>query len=198
MRKVLLDVVSGLEYLHSLRIIHRDIKPDNVILTEDGGLRLVDLGVARLPRIEDFPGDAIPGTPSFMAPELFDGNAGDEATDQFALGVTFCRLFAGMFPYGEIEAFSRPRFGKPKPPSAARENIPAWLDDIIMRTIAVNPDDRFGDVIELLRALEGGPAIAAAQNRQFRPLIERNPLLFWKLLCLLLALLLAVSVATRG
>src|SRR3546814_6212865 len=75
-----------------------------------------------------------------MAPELFDGNAGDEATDQFALGVTLCRLFSGSFPYGEAEAFSRPRFGKPKPPSASRDDLPAWLDDIILRAVAASPN----------------------------------------------------------
>jgi serine/threonine protein kinase len=59
--------------LHRAGVIHRDIKPDNVLLLKDGGLRLIDLGVARLPQLEDFPAEDIPGTPSYMAPELFAG-----------------------------------------------------------------------------------------------------------------------------
>ena len=93
--------------LHRAGIVHRDIKPDNVILERNGGLRLVDLGVARLPELEDFPASHAPGTPSYMAPELFAGGTGDERSDQFALGVTIYRLFSGgAYPYGEIEPFS--------------------------------------------------------------------------------------------
>ena len=69
--------------LHRAGIIHRDIKPDNVILLAAGGLRLVDLGVARVPLLEDFPAQDIPGTASYMAPELFAGRAGDEASDLY-------------------------------------------------------------------------------------------------------------------
>src|SRR3546814_8857291 len=80
-----------------------------------------------------------------MAPEIYEGNRGDEQTDQFALGVTLARLFGGGFPYGEAEAFSRPRFGKLRPPSASRDDLPAWLDDVVARAVAVAPADRFGD-----------------------------------------------------
>ena len=67
-------------------MIHRDIKPENVILQPIGGLKLLDIGVVRLPNIQDFPATAVPGTPSYMAPEMIEGQPGDERSDIFALG----------------------------------------------------------------------------------------------------------------
>ncbi len=189
--KVAVGLTRAVAALHRLQIVHRDIKPDNVILTRDGP-KLIDLGVARLPRIDEFAASEIPGTPSYLAPEMFSGNAGDEATDQFALGVTLWRLFAGRYPYGEAEAFSRPRFGRIEAPSHARPEIPAWLDAALMRTVAVDRGERFADVVELLRALEGGAAVARA-GPVARPLIERNPVRFWQGLAALLAAALLLS-----
>jgi len=171
--------------LHRLEVVHRDIKPDNVMLTSDGGLKLIDLGVARLPRVEDFRVDEIPGTPGFMAPEQFEGNAGDALTDQFALGVTLYRWFTGKWPFGEQEVFQRPRFGKPLAPSRHRPEIPSWLDDAILTAIQPDRDARFGDVVELLRSLEGGGAIERGPRRSLA-LIERDPVRFWQLVSALL------------
>ena len=126
--------------LHRAGIIHRDIKPDNVILLTGGGLRLVDLGVARVPLLEDFPAQDIPGTASYMAPELFSGRAGDEFSDLYALGVTMYRTFTAAYPYGEIEPFSRPRFGKPVALSRYRPDLPAWLDAVIGKALARRSD----------------------------------------------------------
>ena len=182
--------------LHRLEIIHRDIKPDNVMLTADGGLKLIDLGVARLPRVEDFLGEEIPGTPGYMAPEQFDGNAGDVLTDQFALGVTLFEWFTGKMPFGEQEAFQHPRFGVPPQLSRHRPDIPSWLDEAIRTAIQPDPAARFGDVIELLRALEGGGPLRVVQRRPV-PLVERNPVMFWKITSALLAIALIAALLLR-
>jgi len=182
--------------LHRLEVVHRDIKPDNVMLLADGGLKLIDLGVARLPRVEDFRPDEIPGTPGFMAPEQFAGNAGDAQTDQFALGVTLYRWFTGKWPYGEQEAFQRPRFGRAVAPSQHRPEIPSWLDNAILTAIQPDPAARFGDVVELLRALEGGGAREVGPRRKL-PLAARHPELFWQVTSAVLLAALIASLLLR-
>jgi serine/threonine protein phosphatase PrpC len=195
-----IKLAGGVAALHRAGIIHRDIKPDNVILEaihdrQVPGLRLVDLGVARLPHMEDIPAPYAPGTPSFMAPELLAGAMGDERSDQFALGVTIYRMFTGEYPYGEIEAFSHPRFRRATPLTKHRPDLPAWLDEALARATAANPDDRFGDVFEFIFALEHGAIRAAPASPRRLPLYERNPLLVWKIVAALLAVALGVSLA---
>jgi len=183
--------------LHRAGVIHRDIKPDNVILLKDGGLRLVDLGVCRAPRLEELCAEDIPGTPSYMAPELFAGAAGDEASDLYALGVTLYRAFTRDYPYGEIEPFSKPRFAGPRRLIARRPDLPAWLDAAILRAVAVDPRDRFGDVLEFAFELENGAQRGAAPALAKKPLYESNPLMFWKSVSLILLLLLFLSLISR-
>ncbi len=196
---VAIKLARAVDALHRAGVVHRDIKPDNVILTSDGGLRLVDLGVARVPRLEEFPAGDIPGTPSFMAPELFRGEAGDEASDLYALGVTVYRMFCGGYPYGEVEPFMTPRFGKYVSISRARPDLPAWLDVVVGKAAAVEPAQRFGDAIEFAYELEQGAKLAAPTSPIRPPLYERNPLAVWKLIALALAIaLLALSARDFG
>jgi serine/threonine protein phosphatase PrpC len=176
--------------LHRAGVIHRDIKPENVILQPGGGLKLIDLGVARLPNIEDFPASTVPGTPSYMAPEMIEGKPGDEKSDIFALGVTLFRMFTGAFPYGEVEAFSHPRFTRgPASVTVLRPDLPSWLDQVLLRLIAVRPADRFDGALECVFALEHGALHAAPGVPLRRPLIERDPLRFWQTVSALLVLL---------
>jgi serine/threonine protein phosphatase PrpC len=197
-----IKLAGGVAALHRAGIVHRDIKPDNVILEaiREGrvpGLRLIDLGVARLPHMEDVPAPHAPGTPSYMAPELFAGAPGDERSDQFALGVTIYRMFTGAYPYGEIEAFSHPRFKRAKSLTAHRPDLAAWLDEALARATAADPDDRFGDVFEFIFALEHGAIRAAPPVPRPQPLYERNPLLVWKVVSALLALALGLTLALK-
>jgi serine/threonine protein kinase len=192
-----LKLAKAVAALHRAGVIHRDIKPDNIIVepfsqNEGTGLKLIDLGVARLPNMEDAlalnaPGNwDAPGTPSYMAPELFKGSPGDELSDQFAVGVTIYRMFTGRYPYGEIEPFSHPRFRNPAPLRARRPDLPAWLDQVIGRAVAVKPDERFHDVLELVFELEHGAMRAPPLATGPRPVYQRNPLAFWKAIAALL------------
>ena len=191
-----LRLARALIALHRAGIVHRDVKPENVVLCADGGLKLIDLGVARLPRMEDFPAADIPGTPSYMAPELLGGAPGDEGSDQFALGVTLYRMFTGHYPYGEVEPFSHPRFGTPTPLTRHRPDLPAWLEHHLARAIHADPARRFGDLIEFTLELDGALARGQQVIARRQSLYERNPLRFWQATALLLLIALAVALAT--
>ncbi|WP_142850440.1 bifunctional protein-serine/threonine kinase/phosphatase [Telmatospirillum sp. J64-1] len=179
-RQIGIKLGKAVTALHRAGIIHRDIKPDNVILQEDGGLKLLDLGVVRIPGLEDFPQTDVPGTPSYMAPEMFAGQGGSETSDLYALGATLYRLYTGQFPQGEIEPFSHPRFKKVPSLARLRPDLPAWLDATLAKALALDPKERHGDVMELVLDLEGGPTEAQPADRRRPPLYHRNPVLFWQ------------------
>jgi len=186
-------LARGAAALHRAGIIHRDIKPDNVILEGDESLKLIDLGVVRVPGLEDFPPEDIPGTLGYMAPEMLAGEPGNEATDIYALGVTMFRAFTSEFPYGNPDATSPPRRNRPTALSALRPDLPAWLQAALGRAIAIDPTERFRDMLEFAVEMETGPARAPLAVRKPRTLYERSPLLFWQGLAALLALALLFS-----
>lgn len=191
-----LKLCRALHALHRQRVIHRDVKPDNVLLLDEGEVRLLDLGVARLPAWEEAPQASIPGTASYLAPEQFHGERGNECTDVFALGVTLFRLFSGgAYPYGEIEPFSTPRFGSPKRLAECRQDLPAWLDAVLAKAVAASPQERYADTLELAFDLENGLSKGCPLKQPRRSLYQRDPLRFWQGASLLLLVLLLGSLA---
>ena len=196
-RNIAIKLARGAAALHRAGVIHRDIKPDNVILESDGSLKLIDLGVVRVPGLEDFPSEDIPGTAAYMAPEMFAGEPGNEATDIYALGVTMFRAFTGEFPYDNVDATSRPRRDRPQALSDLRPDLPAWLQDALGRAIAADPTKRFQDMMEFAFEMEAGPARAAVAERRPLTLYERAPVRFWQVVSALLALALLFSLLRR-
>ena len=186
-RNIAVKLARGVAALHRVGVVHRDIKPDNVILESEGSLKLIDFGVVRVPGQEvSEPGD-IPGTPAYMAPEMFDGEPGNEATDIYALGVTIFRAFAGEFPYGNVDATSPPRRDRPTPLSALRPDLPAWVQAVLGRAIAADPAERFRDMSEFAIEMEAGPSRAPIAVQRPRTLYERHPVRFWQGVAALLA-----------
>ena len=147
-------VANAISILHRLNIIHRDIKPENIFYGDDHKIRILDFGVAKNSQIDDIPSMANPGTPSFMAPELFDNNEADEQADIYALGVTLYYLLTRKYPYGEIEAFQSPKFGNVIPPSKYRRDIPIWFNNFILKAVEKNKSDRFETIEEMIIVLE--------------------------------------------
>ncbi|MCW3148818.1 bifunctional protein-serine/threonine kinase/phosphatase [Stutzerimonas stutzeri] len=176
-------LLRALGMLHRRNILHRDLKPENLHLGGDGELRILDFGLAFCPGLSRVEPDGPPGTPSFLAPEAFTGTTPNVAQDLYAAGVTLYYLLSGHYPYGEIEPFQHPRFGVPVPLSRYRPDVPAWIEEMLNRAVAIDPQQRYETAEQWLLELEQG-------ERQFlpsrpRPLLEREPLKVWRGLALL-------------
>lgn len=175
-------MLKGIAALHRIGIVHRDIKPDNLHMGRDGRLRILDLGVAASDGA-DFQEINNPGTPSYMAPELFNGEAASTTSDLYAAGVTLYQLLTRKYPYGEIEPFQKPRFGDPVTPLRFRPDIPQWLEALLLKAVARDAKDRFETAEEFLLALEQGAHKPLRTPRRM-PLAQRDPLLWLKLLAI--------------
>ena len=181
-------LLGACQFLLSRDHAHGDIKPDNIlVLTEpDGGLRfqLLDLGSAA----EVFSVTSRAGTPSYLAPERFRDAALSERTEIFAIGVTLYEALSRTYPYGEVERFQTPRF-ETSPKSLTRLNpaIPPWLESVILRALSPEAERRYQNFSEMVYDLDH-PEDVRPCYRKDAPLLERNPLLFYKGLCILLLL----------
>ncbi|MCT2377875.1 bifunctional protein-serine/threonine kinase/phosphatase [Pseudomonas aeruginosa] len=176
------QLLRGLGQLHRRNLLHRDLKPENLHLGRDGELRLLDFGLAWCPGLSREDPHLLPGTPSYLAPECFSGTSPSVRQDLYATGVCLYQALTGRYPYGEIEAFQHPRFGRPVPPSRYRPDLPAWIDDLLLRAVACDPAQRFETAEEWLLSLQQGEALPAAAPR---PLLEREPLQTWRAIALL-------------
>lgn len=178
-------LVRALGRLHQHGVIHRDIKPDNLHLGNDGQWRILDLGVALSGKEPESLRVLHAGTPSYMNPEQWgDDPVLSRATfqsDLYALGVSLYVWLTGRLPHGEVEPYQTARFRRdPVPPSRLRPDVPIWLDHIVLKALARDPRQRFETAEEMLLALERGasrPLSAPAPS----PLLQRDPSLVWKM-----------------
>ncbi len=150
------QITRALGVLHRLSIIHRDIKPANLLQDESGGLRVLDMGVALAAGVPYPELTGNPGTPSYMAPELFEREKATAQSDLYAAGVSLYHLLTRKYPYGEVEPFQHPRFGDVIPPTRYRPDIPQWLENVLLRAMARDKKQRFETAEEMLLALERG------------------------------------------
>lgn len=168
---IILQCSRGLMAAEEKGILHRDIKPDNILITSDGVARIADFGLAR-PLVSDEVTSArsIIGTPHYMSPEQVDGSLLDVRSDIYSLGATFYHLLTGKPPFDAPSPLSVLIMHKERaltPPSKVKPGIPVDYDVVVMRMMAKKPEDRYQNVrslIEELVALKEGKPVASSEE----------------------------------
>jgi serine/threonine protein phosphatase PrpC len=167
------------EYLLKFDLVHGDIKPPNVMIAKDDDenleFKIIDFGSIT----EIFSSNTQSGTPSFLSPERFEADAISEASEIFSIGVTLYLALTGKYPYGEIEPFQTPTFKEVKKPSICNQNIPDWIDSLILRAIAIDKEQRYSHYSEMLFELQN-PKKVKPFFKKDASLMERSPLTFYK------------------
>lgn len=150
-------LLAGLEAAHEAGIIHRDIKPQNVMVTGDGRSVLMDFGIARQFQSEEITttGEVV-GTPVYMAPERLLGREVDQRCDIYSLGVILFELITGRQPFAGNTVFeiAQHQINDPVPsPREVDPDIPTWLDLIVLKMLEKNPEHRFQSVAQVMTVL---------------------------------------------
>lgn len=186
MRDMVEQIARGLQAFHRMEMLHQDLKPDNIMIDNNGTVKIIDFGsvvVAGLtetaPHSEQ---SALQGTALYSAPEYFLGEPGSTRSDIFSLGVIAYYMLSARFPYGTKVAqcksvAAQRRLAYQSVLDEERE-IPVWIDEALRKALQVDPYKRYAEISEFLYDLRH-------PNREFlrkrrAPLIERNPVAFWQ------------------
>ncbi len=151
---ILRQVAAGVEHAHKNKIIHRDLRPSNIMVSEEGQVKITDFGTSAWLQNVPYATTRI-GSPPYMAPEQFLGKAGF-AADIYSMGCILYEMLVGRPPIYDPDPFKileKAQEGKITPPRIKNMRIPRELDEIIMKCLAANLEDRFQRPGELLRAL---------------------------------------------
>jgi serine/threonine protein kinase len=151
---------DALVYVHAQGVVHRDLKPENVVLDAQGGVHIVDFGVAldfSSPRLTWGRFSSRLGTPEYMSPEQIRGRRGDDRVDVYALGLILYELLAGVAPYEAptVAALLQVRTSREARPLAdVAPEVDPNVARVIMRALAIDPQDRYPSAVQMLAALE--------------------------------------------
>jgi beta-lactam-binding protein with PASTA domain len=151
------QILGALAFSHRNGIVHRDIKPHNVLLDSEGRLKVTDFGIARAGTSQMTEAGSIVGTAQYLSPEQARGEAVDPRSDLYSLGVVLYELLTGHVPFGgdsPVEIAMKHLSTKPKLPSELREGLPEELDLVVMRALAKDPDERYQTAEEFAADLE--------------------------------------------
>jgi serine/threonine protein kinase/serine/threonine protein phosphatase PrpC len=206
-RGIIEQIAAGLQAFHRMEMLHQDLRPDNIMIDGTGTAKIIDFGATRIAGIaDDLPSgvdDNILGTVQYTAPEYFLGERGSSSSDIFSLGVIAYQMLTGRLPYGAkvVNTRTKSQQRKLKYKSVFDDNreIPVWIDGALKKALDPDPLKRYDELSEFIYDLRH-PNLKYL-NSSHPPLMERNPLLFWKFLSFILALavlaLLVIQHTTR-
>ncbi|MDX6481585.1 MAG: eukaryotic-like serine/threonine-protein kinase [Gaiellaceae bacterium] len=162
------QILSALRFAHKHGIVHRDIKPHNVLVDREGRIKVTDFGIARAGTSQMTEAGSIVGTAQYLSPEQARGTEVDQRSDLYSLGIVLYELLTGQTPFDgntPVEIAMKHLSATPRPASQLRRDIPRDLDMVIMRALAKDPAARYQSADEmeadLDRALRGAPVAAA-------------------------------------
>jgi tetratricopeptide (TPR) repeat protein len=150
---IVVQAASALEAVHAAGIVHRDIKPDNILIARGGLVKLMDFGLARSDEQRLTASRIVMGTPCYMSPEQARGEKADHRTDIYALGLVLYELLTGETVFADGDVLMRQVKEVPPPPSIKAPNVPRELDQIIMKAIAKDREARHVNVSEFIAEL---------------------------------------------
>lgn len=197
-RGIVEQIAKGLRAFHRLEMLHQDLRPDNVMIDVTGTVKIIDFGSAKVAGIMEINSvlehNHILGTAQYTAPEYFLGEIGSSRSDIFSLGVITYQMLTGKLPYGAQVAKSRSKAAQRKlkyrSVLADDRDIPVWVDGVIRKAVQTNPFKRYGELSSLVYDLRHPNK--DLYNQHGAPLLERNPVLFWKGICFILAIIIVV------
>ena len=198
MRGIIEQIATGLRALHRKEMIHQDLRPENIMITADGTVKIIDFGAASIAGVsEAMPMhdiEGLKGALQYAAPEYFIGGPVSKSADYYALGVIAYQMLTGRLPYGtQVAKLRTPAQLKSLKYISARQqnsHIPDWLDGALKKAVNPAPHLRYAALSEFVADIRTpNKAFSAARNR---PLAERNPVAFWKGISAFLAVIVVV------
>ncbi|MGD8568064.1 MAG: protein kinase [Gammaproteobacteria bacterium] len=202
-RGIVEQIAKGLRAFHRMEMLHQDLRPNNIMIDTTGTVKLIDFGSARVAGLMENALTAtehqILGTEQYSAPEYFLGEGGTTQSDLFSLGVITYQMLSGKLPYGTHVPRARTRAAQRKLRYLSvmddDREIPLWVDEAIKKSVHPNPYQRYQELSEFIFDLRHPNK--AFLNRSRPPLLERNPVLFWKGISLILAMIIIVMVVNQ-
>src|SRR5664280_98260 len=146
------QILAALRFAHRNGVVHRDIKPHNVLVDDEGRIKVTDFGIARAGASEMTEVGSIIGTAQYLSPEQARGAPVDDRSDLYSVGVLLYELLTGEAPYSgdtPVEIAMKHLSAIPEPPSVKRPEIPPALDAVVLRALAKDPDDRYQSAAEM-------------------------------------------------
>jgi eukaryotic-like serine/threonine-protein kinase len=154
---IVIQILRAARFAHRRGVIHRDLKPHNVILDEEGRAKVTDFGIARAGASDMTLTGSIMGTAQYLSPEQAQGQAVSAASDLYAVGIVLYELLTGAVPFDGETAVTialKQVSATPAPPSRLAPNVSPALDAVVLRALAKDPAERFADADEFIAALE--------------------------------------------